>query len=63
MIGGTHHKLVERDEHIRMNLNEEQRNIVSKRSYYVPFHSKLLNEYKNEVENLKMNTRLKVLEE
>ena len=59
MIGGTHHKLVERDGHIRIYLNEEQRKTVSKRPYYVPFHSKLLNEYKSEVENLKINDTFK----
>ena len=59
MIGGTGHKLVKRDGHIRIYLNEEQRKEVSNRSYYIPFHSKLLNEYKSEVENLKMNDTFK----
>ena len=59
MIGGTEYKLVERDGHMRIYLNEEQRKEVSKRSYYIPFHSKLLNEYKSEVENLKMNDSFK----
>ena len=53
IIGGIDHKLYDRVGHIRIYLNENQRREVSGRSYYHPFQSKLLPDYKNEVNNLK----------
>ena len=52
IIGGISHRLHPRAGHIRVYLNEDQRREVSRRSYYKPFESKLLPEYKNEVNNL-----------
>ena len=52
-IGGSSHKLIEREGHIRIYLNEEQKKNVEKRSYYKPFKSKFLPEYKKEIEDLK----------
>ncbi len=52
-IGGLNHKLIEREGHIRIYLKEEQKKIVERRKYFKPLKSKLLPEYKKDIEQLK----------
>ena len=48
-IGGEGHKLIEREGHFRIYLNEGQKLNVEKRSYYNPFKSMLLKDFKKKL--------------
>ena len=54
-IGGEGHKLVEREGHIRIYLNEAQKYNVEHRSYYKPFKSMLLKDFKKDVIDKELN--------
>ncbi len=48
-IGGENHKLVEREGHFRIYLNEAQKSNVENRSNYKPFKSMLLKDFKKNI--------------
>ena len=48
-IGGENHKLIERENHYRIYLNEGQKSQVENRSYYKPIKSMLLKEFKKDI--------------